>query len=400
MLEYLEKAIADNALRRMVRYGRVEVTYWDSEDIAYGEDNADEPLLRVRIKSPRVARQLIVNASLAVGEGYMHGDLEIDENDLPLFFELVAKNSPQSNRRQPHLRARNRQGKQRGYIARHYDVGNAYYRLWLDKVGMIYSCAYFKQGDDSLEQAQRQKIDHLLRKLRLAKGQRMLDIGCGWGHLLVTAAKQYGVKGLGVTLSEEQLKGARDLAKREGVDRLVRFELTNYQDVEGKFDRIISVGMFEHVGKGNQSRYFEKVKELLAPGGVSVLHTITQLQPRPADAWVDKYIFPGGHLPTVAEIQQEIAQHGFWPEDFEDLAQHYARTLDHWRERHQDHRSEIVEMFDETFYRMRDFWLAGSAAGFRHGKLGLGQFVFTKGKLQDGPLTREHLYCETPSRAA
>jgi cyclopropane-fatty-acyl-phospholipid synthase len=238
-------------------------------------------------------------------------------------------------------------------------------------------------------------VNHLLRKLRLEPGMRVLEIGCGWGYLAVAAAKEYGVQVLGITLSTEQLKGARALAEREGVSHLVTFELTNYQDLVGeRFERIISVGMYEHVGRGNRDQYFGKIAELLVPGGVSVLHTITQQVPRPVDAWIDKYIFPGGYLPTLAEIEEGLAKHGLWSVDRENMWEHYARTLNHWRNAHRKHREEIIRMFDERSYRTRDFWLAGSEGGFAHGQLGLTQVVFTKGKPGFGtwPLTREYLY--------
>lgn len=390
-----EVTLADQVLRRLVRYGRLRVTYWNGETKRYeGLRGRNEPVLRVTITSPEVVRKMLLNASLAVGEAYVNGQLQIDEDQLPQFFKLVALNQPDTPLRQPFRRHRNRKEAQQSYIEAHYDVGNDYYKLFLDPT-LLYSCAYFVHADDTLEQAQRQKIDHLLRKLQLRPDMQLLDIGCGWGHLAVAAAKQYGVRVLGITLSKEQLLGACELAEREGVAHLVTFQLKNYQDLKGaQFDRIISVGMFEHVGKGNGGQYFGKVAELLVPGGISVLHTITQQFPRATDAWVDENVFPGGYLPTVAEIANGIAQAGLYAEDYENLWRHYAETLRHWREAHRRHRDKIVKMFDERFYRIRDFWLAGSEGGFRYGRLGLVQVIFTKGKPQDGtwPATRGYLY--------
>lgn len=405
MLADLEKAILDQILHLGVRYGNVRVTYWDGDTWEYsGGDGTDEPFLHVEIKDRKLVRRLLRNASLAVGEAYMRGNLLIDEADLPQFFKLLAKNTLRTDHRQPYLKAPNRKSKQKGYIQHHYDVGNEYYELLLGDT-MVYSCAYFKMADDPLDRAQRQKITHLLRKLRLEerKGLKVLDIGCGWGHLAVAAALAFDAEVVGITLSKEQLEYARQLAKREGVAEQVKFRLMNYQDLKGEeFDRVISVGMFEHVGKDNYGQYFGKVNELLVPGGVSVLHTITQQRPRPTDAWVDKYIFPGGYLPTVSEIEKQLEKHSFHSVHREDLAQHYAKTLDLWRERHRECKAKIVAMFNgkfddlsgEEFYRMRDFWLAGSAGGFRYGKLGLGQFVFTKGKVQNSPLTWDFLYAD------
>lgn len=197
------------------------------------------------------------------------------------------------------------------------------------------------------------------------------------------------------------------MARRAGVGDRVRFELLNYQDLpglaapglRGPFDRIVSVGMFEHVGRRGQARYVTVLDALLAEGGVSVLHTITDQRDRPIDAWVDRHIFPGGHLPTVAGIEHALAAHGFWSIDRENLWQHYARTLGHWRAAHRRHRDQIVAMFDDEFYRSRDLWLAGSQAGFAHGSLGLAQFVLTKGKPAHWPLTRRDLYRTPTARA-
>lgn len=392
----LEKNLAHQVLRTLLCHGNVEVTFWDNSVRRYrGKHGGSEPVLRITIKDPGMVRRMLVNASLAIGEAYTNGQLQISEDQLPLFFELVARNQPTVAVRQPFRRHRNHKEAQQSYIETHYSVGNDYYKLFLDPT-CTYSCAYFKDSEDGLEQAQHQKIDHVLRKLRLQPGMRLLDIGCGWGHLAVAAAKQYKARVLGITLSTAQLAGARELAEREGVSHLVRFELMNYQDLPASepFDRIVSVGMFEHVGRGNRDQYFRKVAELLVYGGVSLLHTITQQRSRPVDAWVDKYIFPGGYLPTVAEIEDGLASHGLWSVDRENLWQHYAETLRMWRDAHRKNRARIVEMFDEAFYRMRDFWLAGSEGGFRYGQLGLTQVVFTKGKPADGewPLTRAYLY--------
>lgn len=392
-----ELKIADTLLRRLVRHGRVSVTYWNGQTVRYvGKQGLDEPELRVEIRSAKVVRRLLVNASLAVGEGYMHGDVRISPEQLPLFFKLVNCNKPRTTRRQPVRRTSSRRLVQRRNIAHHYDVGNEYYDMFLGDTRM-YSCATVWKEGMSLDEAQEAKVEYLLRKLQLKPGMTMLDIGCGWGHLAVAAAKKHGVRVLGITLSEEQLRGAQELAKRENVADLVTFELTNYQDLKGedRFDRIISVGMFEHVGRYNRDKYFAAVNRLLVSGGVSVLHTITQQHPMPVNAWIDKYVFPGGHLPTVGEIHTELPKHGFMWIDGENLWRHYAETLRMWRENHQANRERIIGMFDEVFYLLRDFWLAGSEGGFRYGELGLFQLIFSKGKPADGtwPMSRkDYLY--------
>lgn len=391
----IEKIMLDQLLRR-IRLGRVTIKYWDGTQTTYGQEGEE---LGITIKKPSVVRKLLRSPSMAVGEGYMQGDIEITKGDLDTLFRLqTANRSPglrqlsglQLYRNQP-----NRPAKQQHQISHHYDVGNDYYKLFLDET-LTYSCAYFHKASDSLEQAQRQKIDLVLRKLQLQKGQRLLDIGSGWGHLAVTAAKQYGATALGVTLSKEQLTGARELAEREGVADTVRFELANYQDlpVGEPFDRIVSVGMFEHVGRHNHATYFKKVRELLAEDGLSLLHTITSERGGPNDPWIDRYIFPGGYLPTVSRIERYLEAESLWSIDRENLWQHYAMTLHEWARRHAKNRQKIITMYDEVFYRMRELWLAGSEAAFAHGDIGLAQIVFTKHKPAVGvwPLTREYLY--------
>jgi len=224
----------------------------------------------------------------------------------------------------------------------------------------------------------------------------LLDIGSGWGNLLITAAKKYKIEGLGITLSQEHLKHSRDAAKKAGVDKLVQFQLMNFQDLaeqDRTFSRIISVGMFEHVGKHNQSTYYKAIAKLLKPGGVSVLHTISvDIRGKGSDNWMDKYIFPGGFLPHVGQVVSDLEKHGFQLNDYENLRLHYAMTLHHWWENFEEHKKEVIEMFDERFYRMWRFYLVACEANFRYGTLGLSQFVFTKGINNDLPLTREHLY--------
>jgi cyclopropane-fatty-acyl-phospholipid synthase len=385
--------ILDGVLRHM-RHGRLIIVYPSGQRRSYGDRS---PAVTMRIKSLPAGR--LRNPPMFIGESYMHGNIEIDEDQLDTFFSLMGRNpinSPLLNSlgKLP-KRQRNQRKTQRKQISHHYDIGNDYYKLWLDKT-LTYSCAYFQQPNDSLETAQRQKLTYVLRKLQIKPGQRLLDVGCGWGHLCVQAAKEYGAEVLGITLSHEQLAGARQLAKKKGVADKVRFELMNYQDVPDnqQFDRIVSVGMFEHVGRGNHAIYFQKIRRLLTDDGLSVLHTITEMVDKPASPWIDKYIFPGGHLTSIDNIEKLLAEFRFWSIDRENLWQHYAKTLDIWRQRHQAHRAEIIKMFDEVFYRQQDFWLAGSAATFRYGDTSINQFIFAKNKplYETYPLTRNYLY--------
>lgn len=389
----MEKRLLNSILER-IRHGGVRLTYWDGDTYTFGPE---KPYYHMTIKSPLAVRRMLRNLSLGFGESYAEGMIEI-EGDLEGPVRLLAENQAAFatlGKLLPLARLRrNVTKKQRAYIAHHYDVGNDFYKMWLDR-SMTYSCAYFKTSSDTLEAAQKQKVEHILKKLQIGKGQTLLDIGSGWGTLLITAAKKYGAVGHGVTLSEEQLAYATAAAKKAGVADKVTFELTNYQDLPGrglKFDRIVSVGMFEHVGKGNHHDYYRAVDRLLAPGGISLLHTITQQTELPNDPWIDKYIFPGGYIPSNREIVGALPRHGFRLVDYENLRIHYAMTLEEWMRRYVQHRSAIEKMFDKKFYRTWHAWLASSAASFRYGQLDLSQYVFTKGPQNEAPLTREYIY--------
>lgn len=389
----ITKRILDAALRKL-QSGAIKVTYWDGTSAKYGKGKS---YFSVTVKSPKAARAMLRNMSLGFNEGYMNGDIEL-KGDPRNVVRLIAENRRvftglgasqllRPNRRNSHRR----QAKQ---IQHHYDLGNDFYKLWLDK-SMTYSCAYFHKPSDSLEKAQKQKVDYILRKLQLEKGQSLLDIGSGWGTLLITAAQDYGVSGLGITLSKEQLKHSRAEAERAGVADRVKFELINYQDLAKRnllFDRIVSVGMFEHVGKGNHKDYYRAVDKMLKPQGLSVLHTITQEREHKVDSWVDKYIFPGGYLPSIREIVRALPKYNFRLVDYENLRIHYAMTLDNWLERYEKHKTRVIDMYDERFYRMWRLYLAHSSSDFRYWNISISQYVFTKGLNNNLPLTREHLY--------
>jgi cyclopropane-fatty-acyl-phospholipid synthase len=386
--------IIDHYLHAIIQHGQLEVRYPSGRTHTYG-NGTDVP---VRVSISALPLSKLLNPALYFGEAYMDGSLEIAEDQLDDLFRLMSQNESDNAlgkliEKLPRHH-KNKKSVQQEYISQHYDKGNAYYKLWLD-ASMTYSCAYFVHPDDSLEQAQEQKIEHLLRKLQLRPGQKLLDIGCGWGYLAVAAAKQYGVTVLGITLSHEQLAGARQLAKQQGVEKQVKFKLANYMDLpyQRHFDRVISVGMYEHVGKGNHASYFAAIDQLLKDDGVSVLHTITARNDRPTSPWIDKYIFPGGYLPPVSSIEKLMEDFKFCCIDRENLWQHYALTLHHWRSRHQEHKEEVISMFDERFYRMQDFWLAGSEAAFLYTGTCINQFIFTKKKpmLLDWPLTRQFI---------
>lgn len=387
----LEKTILDKLLRR-IKTGGLKVTYWDGDSRNYGPE--PKPSLRVTIKKPTVIRAMAKNVNLGVGESYMSGDLEI-EGSIEQIMKLVAENQDAFKLSAPRLGLRrNTKQTQARLVQHHYDVGNDFYKLWLDKA-MVYSCAYFKKPTDSLDVAQQQKLAHTLAKLRLQPGHKLLDIGSGWGDLLLKAAREYGVTGLGVTLSKQQVAHANQRAKAEKLDHLVQFKLQNFQDIPasaGPFDRIVSVGSYEHVGRDNQSIYFDVVDRLLKPGGISLLHTISKQTEEPMNPWIDKYIFPGTYIPAVRQLMKHLPQHDFRLLDYESLRPHYALTLGHWQKNYEGHKDKVINMFDQRFYRMWLFYLATVGASFTYGILDLSQLVFSKGLTDDWPLTRNFLY--------
>ncbi len=270
----------------------------------------------------------------------------------------------------------------------HYDLGNDFYRLWLDP-SLTYSCAYFLRDTDDLATAQQQKLELLCQKARLAPGHTLLDIGCGWGSLLIHAARHYGVQATGVTPAKEQADYIEALAQREGLAKRIRVLRTGWRAIEGKFDRIISVGMFEHVGVKQYQQFFHHWRELLADGGLSILHCIGHTRPAPIDPWIDKYIFPGGCLPTLTQIAQLSAEAGLCVLDVENLKQHYAQTLDHWIENFNSAIEPIVASRGSEFARMWSLYLHGSQAGFRSGDLQLWQTVLAKDHDHPWPLNRQ-----------
>lgn len=275
-------------------------------------------------------------------------------------------------------------------MAHHYDLSSRLYELFLDS-DRQYSCAYFASPDDSLEEAQLAKKRHIAAKLLLEPGQKLLDIGCGWGGLGLYCAQVSGASVTGVTLSEEQHKIACARAKEQGLDGKVDFRLIDYRDVNDRFDRIVSVGMFEHVGTKHYDEFFNKVRDLLAEDGVMLLHTIGRSDgPGVTDPWIRKYIFPGGYIPALSEMMPAIERSGLVVTDIEVLRLHYAETLRHWSERFSANRDAVKEIYDERFCRMWEFYLAGAEMAFRH----WGQVVFQVqlARKQDAvPLTRSYL---------
>jgi cyclopropane-fatty-acyl-phospholipid synthase len=279
----------------------------------------------------------------------------------------------------------------RRHVAHHYDLSHEHYRRFLD-TDLQYSCAYFADPSFSLEQAQEAKKRHIAAKLLLEPGLRMLDIGCGWGGLALSLAEMERVEVVGVTLSREQLTIARQRAKQAQLDERVCFTLNDYREIEGPFDRIVSVGMFEHVGAPNYARFFQKIRELLSPDGIALIHSIGRSNgPTITSAWTRKYIFPGGHIPALSEVAPVIERAGLVLTDLEVLRLHYAETLRHWRERFLASHRHDGRIYDERFCRMWEFYLASSELAFRYGGLVVFQAQLAR-QFDSVPLTRDYMY--------
>lgn len=391
------KALFAAALKRLT-VGSMTVTWWDGETKTYGKG---EPHATIHLKDPAVAGRIVADPTMGFGEGYMDGLIDVagDVYNVAALANLNTAAFPKFHKRSflttllhgSTLSASPEHS--RRHISHHYDLGNDFYSLWLDKT-MTYSCAYFRKPSDSLDLAQQQKLDHILKKLQLKKGMKLLDIGSGWGGLILAAAERFGVHARGITHSKEQLARTQELIKERGLQKLVTAELADYRHLSGSevYDRIVSVGMYEHVGRPNHRHYMETVERLLKPQGLSVLHTITKLYPNPTDKWSTKYIFPGGYVPAWSEVVKLLPEYNFHLTDVESLRLHYAMTLDHWARNYEKHVEQIRKQRGESFVRMWRLYLRGSSAGFRTGKLDLHQFVFTKGLNNDLPLTREYLY--------
>lgn len=379
-------------LPSLIRDGALVVRGPDGRAHAVGGvTEANAPLI-VRIHDNPTLARIAADPGLAVGEAYMDGQLTIERGTLYDFLALATRNQryiAAARKRRWTLRRNPKRAAQRN-VAHHYDLSRELFGLFLDQ-DLQYSCAYFPHPDMSLDEAQAAKKRHLAAKLLLRPGLRVLDIGAGWGGLGLTLARDYGADVLGVTLSKEQLGLARRRAMHLGLARRARFELRDYRDIEGEFDRIVSVGMFEHVGPGDYGAFFQAVAARLAPDGVAVLHTIgRKTGPGPGNAWIEKYIFLGGAIPSLSQIAPAIEQAGLMLTDVEVLRLHYAETLRQWRERFAAQRDMARELYDERFCRMWEFYLAGSEAGFREGDLVVYQLQMAKSHAAV-PLTRDYI---------
>lgn len=392
----------ERIIRRIYAEGPVVFLLPGGREVVIGDRDKAEVV--VRIRDAATARRILVNPALGVGEAFMDGGLSLERGSV---FDLLDLTGRELERRPmpapgPLRRLARRIGqandrrRARRNVAHHYDLNTEFYRLFLDE-DLQYSCAYFARPDLSLEAAQAAKKQLLLAKLNLSPGQRVLDIGCGWGGLGLTLAGA-GVEVVGVTLSREQLAEANGRAAAAGLAGRVDFRLQDYRDLDGPFDRIVSVGMFEHVGVPNYRAYFETVSRLLTDDGVAVIHSIGRKDgPNTTQPWIAKYIFPGGYIPALSEVLPAIEKSGLWVTDMEILRLHYAETLRAWRERFLARRAEAAAMYDERFCRMWEFYLAASETAFRHRGHMVFQVQLAK-RQQAVPLTRDYLFAGQADR--
>jgi len=389
------------ALSAVVKEGRLTIIGAGGTRLVI-ESGKSGPSVAIQLHNRALPFKLLARPSLALGEAYMDGALTVEEGTIRDLLAIVTSGLdgldelPIERLRAPLARittrlTRNRRRRAAKNVAHHYDLSNEFYALFLDE-DWQYSCAYFCEGCSSLEDAQAAKRSHIGQKLMLGEDMRVLDIGCGWGGLAIELARQGNGEVIGISLSEEQLKLARQRADKAGMAEQVRFDFCDYRDVQGEFDRIVSVGMFEHVGPASYESFFRAIQKHLAPDGVAVVHSIGRMAPPGGkDPWIDKYIFPGGYIPSLSETLSVVERMGLWVSDIEILRLHYAETLAHWYERFQARREKALELFDERFCRMWEYYLAACEMMFRNGNLMVFQLQLAH-KRDAVPLTREYLY--------
>ena len=362
----------------------------DGEEYKIGEG---EPTFTAKFKESIPVSKLLSSTSLALGEAYMSGNLEIEGDlyhALDYFMSEMDKFSIDKKAMKKLIFTSISKKNQEKEVRSHYDIGNDFYKLWLDET-MSYSCGYFLNDNDTLYQAQVNKVDYILKKLYLKEGMTLLDIGCGWGFLLIEAAKKYKIHGTGITLSVEQYNEFRRRIVDEGLEDYLEVKLMDYRDLKNsdlKFDRVVSVGMLEHVGRDNYQLFIDCVNTVLKPHGLFLLHFISGLKEHPGDPWIKKYIFPGGVIPSLREIMNCLAEDNFHTLDVENLRNHYNRTLLCWEKNYKEHIDEVREMFDEEFVRMWDLYLSACAAMFHNGIIDIHQILVSKGVNNDLPIVR------------
>ncbi len=374
----------------------IQFVLWDDELIPRA---LTAPVGLLRIRDRATLWQLVLNPDLNFGDAYCRGSLEV-EGDLVAVLEAIYRAIPPASQQKGladllyrilnRARANTLRGS-RTNVQHHYNIGNAFFRLWLDDE-MVYTCAYFPDPELSLELAQRAKMDHVCRKLQLAPGETVVEAGCGWGALARHMASRYGVKVRAFNLSHEQIAYARERAKAEGLANAIEYIEDDFRNIHGRYDAFVSVGMLEHVGRDNYHTLGDVIDRTLSPMGRGLIHSIGRDQPCPMNAWIERRIFPGSYPPTLREIMDVFEPHKFTVQDVENLRLHYAKTLEHWLTRFEHEQERIRALADEPFVRAWRLYLCGSLAGFTTGWLQLFQILFTRSGKNDIPWSRAHLY--------
>ena len=372
-----------------------------------GNPKKDNPIT-VKLLKENLNWKLILDPELEFPEAYMRGEITIENASLKEFLMDLVKNlgrrevnsasyiSKRIFQLWRYLSNFNLPGKSRKNVEHHYDIGGEkgekLYDIFLDRDHRLYSCAYWKNDTKTLEEAQKNKIDHIVKKLDIKLGQKILEVGCGWGGRAFEIAKQKGCEVLGISLSKNQINYCKKKAKDLGLDNQVSFELADYREIQGKYDRIYSVGMFEHVGKKFYKAFFESMNKLLKDDGIFLLHTIGVVdKPSPPNKFINKYIFPGGVCPSFSQIIEPIEKTGLIVADTETLIRHYDKTLESWLERFLGKKQEVKDLFDEKFVKMWEFYLASCAAAFRYRDLAVFQLQIVK-NFQSAHRTRDYIY--------
>ena len=367
-----------------------------------GKPERKNPII-LKLLDKKLHYKLLLFSDLYFGEAYTDGSIVIENGTLTDFLDLVMKNIRRKETNIFNEIINNIRGtyrfltnfnlisKSKNNVAHHYDVSEKLYDLFLDSKKQ-YSCGYFKNDNDSLETAQNNKIEHIIKKLNLKSNQKILDIGSGWGTLAIEIAQKTQCEVLGITLSKNQLEYSNNKAKELNVENQVQFKLLDYRELDEKFDRIVSVGMFEHVGRKFYKKYFNKISKLLNKDGIALIHTIGSVNPpRDPHPWITKYIFPGGYTPSLSEVVTPIEKSGLIISDLEVLRMHYSHTLRHWKERLLSKKEEALEIFDEKFFRMWEFYLTSCEMTFKWKDLVVFQFQLTK-DFKSTPNTRDYIY--------
>ncbi|WP_147111184.1 cyclopropane-fatty-acyl-phospholipid synthase family protein [Tateyamaria sp. syn59] len=402
------ETLLDRFLTGMMVEDRLSLTYPGGTTRDYGPDTG--AAAHLQISDTATLRALILNPDLGLGEGYMHGTIVPRNCTLDDALTVIVRNRFKghippwvvlANRARFQMRRfiqKNAPSASRKNVAHHYDISDDLYRLFLD-ADMQYSCAYFRDDAMTLEEAQTAKKAHIAGKLCLEPGMRVLDIGCGWGGMALTLARDYGCQVTGITLSENQLATARKRAEDAGLSGQIEFRLQDYRHTTGTFDRIVSVGMLEHVGVPNFDTYFGRVADLLDPDGVVLIHTIGRSAPPMAhSSWINKYIFPGGYVPSLSELAPAMERSGLWQSDIEVWRLHYAKTIRHWRDRFEAHVDDIRQTYDDRFVRMFRYYLTVCIIAFEQQMQAVYHLQLAH-RRDAVPLTRDYLYAARPTVA-